>query len=57
MEMFRALLTPVKIVASWLLATAIFASILAGPASRAAPHQPLPVLQAPAVEILVSPIK
>ena len=55
MEMFRALLTPFKILASWVLMIAITASLF-GTAGHAQTHRAMLTLQAPEVVVEVAPL-
>ena len=55
MEMFRALLTPFKIIASWVLMIAITASLF-GTAGHAQTSRDRPTLLAPEVVVEVAPL-
>lgn len=55
MELFRAVLTPTKILASWVLMVAITASLF-GTSSHAQTDRALPALLAPEVVIEVTPL-
>jgi hypothetical protein len=55
MELFRALLTPLKILASWGLMIAITASLF-GSAGHAQSDRALPTLHAPEMVIEVVPL-